>query len=433
MPILLEEKKVVSNPIKSRSRDLSTTFIDNLSLPVHNWFRYSAGFSASWCRELISKEKLNGRFRVLDPFVGSGTVLIESEFCGVESMGIEAHPFIARVARTKLMWGVDTEEFNDFARQVLVKAKNYEAFGDLSEYPPIINKCYPSEVLRKLDSLKKAWLELKDNSDKSELTWLALASILRICSPAGTAQWQYILPNKVKKNTKDPYVAFLQKVELMKKDMEIIQSLNIIQRGVVVQEDARECSSIPNKWADLVVTSPPYANNYDYADATRLEMSFFGEIEGWGDLQNLVRKFLIRSCTQHVAKEAANFEQVLAAESLAPIRKELTEVCFKLSKERENHGGKKNYHAMIAGYFFDLAAVWNSLRRVTSDNSLACFVIGDSAPYGVYAPVDRWLGELALASGFKSFNFEKTRDRNVKWKNRKHTVPLHEGRLWVEG
>ena len=40
---------------------------------------------------------------------------------------------------------------------------------------------------------------------------------------------------------------------------------------------------------------------------------------------------------------------------------------------------------------------------------------------------------LAIAAGFKSFTFEKTRDRNVKWKNRKHRVPLQEGRLWVEG
>ena len=33
----------------------------------------------------------------------------------------------------------------------------------------------------------------------------------------------------------------------------------------------------------------------------------------------------------------------------------------------------------------------------------------------------------------KSYYFEKIRDRNVKWKNRKHTVPLKEGRLWVKG
>jgi hypothetical protein len=62
-----------------------------------------------------------------------------------------------------------------------------------------------------------------------------------------------------------------------------------------------------------------------------------------------------------------------------------------------------------------------------------CFVIGDSAPYGVHVPAEKWLGELAIYHGFKSFSFEKLRDRNIKWKNRTHTVPLHEGRLWVRG
>jgi hypothetical protein len=109
----------------------------------------------------------------------------------------------------------------------------------------------------------------------------------------------------------------------------------------------------------------------------------------------------------------------------------LIEVYEKLKLERLQHGGKKNYHFMIAAYFTDLANVFHSLRRVTSENALMCFVIGDSAPYGIYVPVDKWLGELAISAGFSNYTFEKLRDRNTKWKNRKHTVPLHEGRLWI--
>jgi hypothetical protein len=88
---------------------------------------------------------------------------------------------------------------------------------------------------------------------------------------------------------------------------------------------------------------------------------------------------------------------------------------------------------MVAAYFKDMAEVWLALRRVAAKGALVCFVVGDSAPYGVYVPVDRWLGELAVAAGFKSYDFEKTRERNTKWKNRKHRVPLQEGRLWVRG
>lgn len=418
--------------IKSTKQDLSTTFNDNLSLPIHNWYRFSAGFSANWCRELIMQEKQKGRKRVLDPFSGSGTVLIESEFCQMEGIGVEAHPFIARIARTKLLWKSDINKFDEFASHVLKKAKR-NLKNEIKEYPKIIHKCFPDETLAKLDALKKAWQRLKDGEAASELTWLALASILRSCSPAGTAQWQYVLPNKKKKNVKDPFDAFSKKVESMKESMELMQKINNIKKGFIFQEDARSCTSVPDNWADLIITSPPYANNYDYADATRLEMSFFGDIETWGDLHDVVRKYLIRSCTQHVSKNIISTNEIVKSDILKPIHGELKDVCEKLEKEREFHGGRKAYHSMIASYFYDLAQVWQALRRVTTDGALVCFVVGDSAPYGIYAPVDKWLGELAISAGFKSFEFEKTRDRNIKWKNRKHNVPLHEGRLWVHG
>ena len=33
----------------------SGTFVDNMKMPVHRWFRYSAGFSAEWVNTEILK------------------------------------------------------------------------------------------------------------------------------------------------------------------------------------------------------------------------------------------------------------------------------------------------------------------------------------------------------------------------------------------
>ena len=63
-------------PIKEKA-DLTSTFADNMKLPIHRWYRYTAGFSAAWVKEVIEAE--NGQ-NILDPFGGSGTVMIESEF-----------------------------------------------------------------------------------------------------------------------------------------------------------------------------------------------------------------------------------------------------------------------------------------------------------------------------------------------------------------
>src|SRR5438552_7964059 len=82
----------------------SSTFSDNLSMPVHRWFRYSAGFSAQWVRDLIELQQVKGNLKVLDPFAGSGTVVLEAECCNAQAIGIEAHPFVARIAQAKLAW-----------------------------------------------------------------------------------------------------------------------------------------------------------------------------------------------------------------------------------------------------------------------------------------------------------------------------------------
>lgn len=50
----------------------SGTFTDNMKLPIHRWFRYSAGFSAEWAKTIIEQEKVGSKLTVLDPFAGSG-------------------------------------------------------------------------------------------------------------------------------------------------------------------------------------------------------------------------------------------------------------------------------------------------------------------------------------------------------------------------
>ncbi len=408
----------------------SSTFADNLALPVHRWFRYSAGFSALWVRETIRAAQDSNKtdLQVLDPFAGSGTVLVEAEMAHAAAIGVESHPFVARLAKAKTGNGIEAERFRAYGKALLKLAAKVKP--SIEHYSPLIRKCYPNENLSELDQLRTAWLERKDEPE-GELGWLALAAILRQCSPVGTANWQYILPRKTKAKTRDPFEAYQAKVNQIYADL--LDRPTNAPAPKLIQGDARFMKEVPDEWASLVITSPPYPNNFDYADATRLEMTFFGDVAGWGDLQETVRRFLVRSCTQHISPIVRDTSTIVASPELDPIRTEIETVVNSLDEKRHQHGGKKNYHTMIAAYFLDMAKVWKDLRRATSPRARVCFVIGDSAPYGVYVPVDNWLGRLAVASGFRSFSFTKTRDRNVKWKNRKHRVPLHEGQLWVEG
>ena len=54
---------------------LASTFTDNMRLPVHRWFRFSAGFSALWAESVNREHAERHPPVVLDPFAGSGTTL----------------------------------------------------------------------------------------------------------------------------------------------------------------------------------------------------------------------------------------------------------------------------------------------------------------------------------------------------------------------
>lgn len=404
----------------------SGTFVDNMRLPVHRWFRYSAGFSAEWVGGVIRSYGRPGD-RILDPFAGSGTTLIAAQQHGFESVGIEPHPFVRRVAHAKMQYSSSQVAFRTHADRVLADALDSAVDADAA--PTLMKECYDEHALAQLEALRIAIERHDDSSPASALSWLALVGILRSTSRVGTAPWQYLLPTRSKRVTLTPFDAYERAVAGMIADMSAMRSPTVDIR--MLASDARSCEGVSSGSVSLVICSPPYANNYDYADATRLEMTFFREIQGWGDLQSAVRRHLMRSCSQHALEPGSTLEGLLGTPELAPIRKELTAVCSELAAVRLTKGGKKNYHLMVAAYFADMARTWRALRRVAAPEARVCMVLGDSAPYGVYVPVLEWNGTLACAAGFADWSFEKVRDRNLKWKNRKHRVPLVEGRLWV--
>ena len=124
------------------------TFTDNMKLPIHRWFRYSAGFSADWVEKIITE--LEPKI-ILDPFAGSGTVSLAADKLGIKSYGIEAHPFVYRLAKGKIAWTVNTWDFSESINEIkclaeLLRPKLPETI------PVLLRKCYTDERL--LDLLK---------------------------------------------------------------------------------------------------------------------------------------------------------------------------------------------------------------------------------------------------------------------------------------
>ena len=363
------------SPAAALKASRAGTFVDNLALPVHRWFRYSAGFAAQWAEQVLQDWGIGRKHIVLDPFAGSGTVSVVCDTLGIPSVGIEAHPVVARISKAKLLWSTPIDQFDDFAAQVLKSASRHRSKG--LSYPSLIHRSFDDGALAVLDGLKASWLSLQDKSPESELVWLALTAILRPASKAGTAQWQYILPNKTKKKVLPPTLAFQRQVEVMKSDMRWIQTRARSSVAEVILGDARTIPDSLLNRIDAVITSPPYANNYDYADALRFEMTFWGDINGWGDIHDSVRKYLIVSSSQHSSRERLKMEVLLNDDAVVPIKSELRHVVETLAVVREDHGGKKHYHTMIAAYCRDISLVLRQLRGACKDGARMCWVIGE--------------------------------------------------------
>lgn len=428
----MKSEVIIDNSLKIEER--SGTFIDNMKLPVHSWYKYSAGYSAKWAEDIL--QPYTSENIILDPFVGSGTSCLAANAVGVNSIGFEAHPFIFRISRAKLYALSDIRKFTNAAERLLLTAETLykNSNQEITQSPELLQKCFEADNLMKLESLRLAYISADLDDETSHLCWLLITSIIRPCSSAGTAQWQYLLPNRKKHKISETFECYRIKLSKMLIEMEYVQeSYNKDVKADILLEDARTPFILPENSVDFVITSPPYPNNYDYADATRLEMTFWRDIKGWGCLHDKIRKELVVSCSQHSAKNKIELDDLLESEFLNPIKDEISLVCRELEEVRKTKGGKKTYHTMIASYFIDLSRIIQNLREYCKDGSEQCWVIGDSAPYGVYVPVDKWLDILFKYHGFKSTRFEKIRDRNIKWKNRKHRVPLKEGRLWVKG
>lgn len=157
---------------------------------------------------------------------------------------------------------------------------------------------------------------------------------------------------------------------------------------------------------DGVITSPPYANRYDYTRTYALELALLGVDQGIFDLrQNLL------SCTvENRSKEAAlaEFYHTIGRDSfftrvLAAVRKNpaLTEVNIALNKRNmQGEINNRGVLAMIDQYFTELAFVFAELYRLCRPGASVVFVNDNVRYAGEIIPVDTLSTNLAETIGF---------------------------------
>ena len=94
------------------------TFKDSLKAPVYRWFTYPSGFSYKAVEYSIQSEGLHPGNTVYDPFMGTGTTNLAAKTMGINSYGVEAHPFVFPIAKCKLNWDINPDSVWDHLDQI---------------------------------------------------------------------------------------------------------------------------------------------------------------------------------------------------------------------------------------------------------------------------------------------------------------------------
>ena len=149
LALFTETKKRNQSIIANKKEKKSEwgTFRDSLNAPVHRWFTYPAGFSYKAVEHSLKRYSLTCGQTIYDPFMGSGTTNLVAKTHGLNSFGVEAHPFVFRIAQAKMHWEIDTQDANQrihdiYAQISDVSQQLQQELVLVDEFPELIMKCY---------------------------------------------------------------------------------------------------------------------------------------------------------------------------------------------------------------------------------------------------------------------------------------------------
>lgn len=405
------------------------SFQANKTEVLHSWIKYREGFSASLVELLLKELKIEPGDTILDPFAGSATTLLEAKMWGINAVGIELLP------HCHLAWKAKSRAFDydlDELRQIRSQIEETEPPNTDARFPhlTITETAFPTQAEAALMAYT-LWFDTLDISPNTKLLGqLILTSLLEDISYTrkdgqylrwdGRAAKIQINNQKRIAQGKRP-IKGINKGSLPTVKQRLIETLNKIIIDIdKLQRDPPPLSqqiliegntlyTLPTMEADQfagVITSPPYANRYDYTRTYALELAYLGVNE---KIFNLRQNQL--SCTVENKPKTENLEshyqtigQLQRYQQITNIvqnNEALAEIKLALS-QRNEHGDVNNRGilTMIEQYFTELTFVFAELHRVCRRGAGIIFVNDNVRYAGEVIPIDTLSTNLAEQVGF---------------------------------
>ena len=394
-------------------------FMANRAAPVHRWVPWIAGFSRHFVQDALARHlKGSGPGVVLDPFAGVGTTLVEADLAGHAAVGFEINPYAVFAARTKLA------AHRMEPVQVRAAVAAFEAFmaerartSRAPETPPPTAfrtraPFYSPAVERKVrlafDFMAQQEAQVRD------LFRLAFAATM-----VGYSNYSYEPSLGRKASVGRPEVedddvagAIAARLHWMAEDAAWYRAARTGPErddGRVVERSFLEdYAEVAEGSVDLLVTSPPYLNNYHYNRNTRPHLYWLGFCSSPGDLKRLEALNVGTYWQNARDQELIDLDPAIGD---AEIRTAIEEV-KRRNPDRGVYGGRgwANY---AARYFNDCARFLDGAAWCLRPGATALVVIGNSILQGVPVPTDRFLARIAETRGFELAGIHVPRETRV--------------------
>jgi DNA modification methylase len=391
---------------------------------IHRWFNFIAGFSpefVSWCID-ESRVKATGGV-VIDPFAGMSTALVQANIEGVRSVGYEPHPFFYDISTAKVHL-TDLEGLAEIERA----CESLQPFvDDLScvwspDALKFLLKLVPELHLRVLASALQIESFLPE---RIRLMFRLVVSRLLEQTAQSQTDGIYKAPASAKRSK-----GLAESISAVCD--EIREDLNTakihINRATLYAKSSEKMSELEDESCSVCVTSPPYLNNFDFAEMTRMELYFWKYAGSWGEITDRVRRKLIVNTTTaptDLKRRQEDFKGLLSAEVVA----ELAPVVAELAARKRHRAGKKDYDLLVYPYFAQMRRVITELARVLRPEAPLHLLVADAALYGVHIHTEYFLATLMRQNGFEIENIDRLRSRGERWilaKREGSSTPLGE-------
>ncbi len=397
---------------------------------LHGWISYREGFSAELVERLLDEFGVQPGDTVLDPFAGSCTTLLTAKMLGADGVGIELLP------NSHLAWEAKSRAFDyDLAGITQVRDLLRTTTPPPTDRPfphlTITESAFPLETERDLMAYA-CWFEAMPVSDTTRLLCkFALMSILeKVSYTRKDGQYLRWDSRAVKASQRNE-----ERIRRGLKPVQGIDKGNLpsVQETLIAAFDRLAADidrlqrqppppsrqtllkgnvltilpTLDSEQFSAVITSPPYANRYDYTRTYALELAYLGV----GDDIFQLRQTLL-SCTvenRSKAEELRDFYGSIGQQArwraimeVIQNNAALQEINSALAlRNRRGDINNAGVLTMIHQYFTELTFVYAELFRTCRRGAHVAFVNDNVRYAGEIIPVDLLSTELAEAAGFE--------------------------------